>query len=108
MKDMLRQAAEKGVNLGAKFIDLRLETAWVEGVAAEDGQPKEAGTSLRKGVGVRALAGGSWGFAAADLEDPVKLDAIVGVVERAVKLARGTKATSKTMELAPTKAVEDN
>jgi TldD protein len=95
-----------GVQLGAKYIDLRMEYYASEVVEAEDGKPKEAASSTECGVGVRALAGGSWGFSAARVEGENPGKTVKKVVEEAVKLAKAVK-TSKTVNLAPTKIVRD-
>lgn len=97
---------EFGMKRGASYIDLRLESCLSESVSAEDGEPKEAASSLEQGIGVRALAGGSWGFSAERLEKGDEILIIRRVIEEAVSLAKATKR-SKKVELAPAKITRD-
>ena len=92
--------------LGVNYLDLRLESISSESVGAEDGKPKEVSYSLEQGVGVRALAGGAWGFAAARIEQENQAKAISQVVQEAAKLALALQ-DSQGVRLAPTKIVRD-
>lgn len=91
MEDLLRQAIRKGGNLGAKFLDVRVERGPSTSITAEDGNVKELTRSATFGAGVRALAGGSWGFAAVTLDEKSPSRALRGAVERAVRLARANR-----------------
>lgn len=94
-----------GIQRGASYLDLRFESYTSESISAEDGKPKEVSYSVEHGIGVRALAGGSWGFSAARLEDSNE-EIIKRVVEEAVSLAKAVKSSTK-IDLAPTKTVRD-
>ena len=107
MIDVIAKALERGLELGANYVDIRMERHQAESVMAEDGKPKDASFSVEEGVGVRALAGGSWGFSATTLKEGAERENIFKVVDDAVKLARMVKASSKKIELAEVKAVED-
>jgi TldD protein len=95
-----------GTRIGASYIDLRLESYASESVGAEDGKPKEAVHSVEQGVGVRALAGGAWGFSGARLEKEGEGTVIRKVVEEAVSLAKAVRFSSK-VELAPVKIARE-
>ncbi len=97
---------ERGMRLGAHYIDLRFESFSLELVGAEDGKPKETGYSFEQGVGVRALAGGAWGFSASRVEQENRSETIVRVVWEAVKLAL-TLRDSQPVRLAPAKVARD-
>jgi len=88
------------------YLDLRFESISSESVGAEDGKPKEVSHSTEQGVGVRALAGGAWGFAAAQIERENQARAISQVVKEAAKLALALKG-SQAVRLAPTKIVRE-
>jgi predicted Zn-dependent protease len=93
---------DKALNLGAAYVDIRLEKYESESVSAEDGKPMEATYSSDRGVGVRALAGGSWGFSASPVEGNEE-EVIMMNVEKAVKLAKAVRSSSKDVELAEVK-----
>ncbi|MBI4361728.1 MAG: TldD/PmbA family protein [Euryarchaeota archaeon] len=104
--DRLRPLLDPGLQGGARYLDLRLEEGASHSVSGEDGRLRDASTSRTRGVGVRALAGGGWGFAAATLSprgDPRA--AVGGAVERAVRMARAN--TGPPVELAPARPRED-
>ena len=104
---VLSKFVEKGLQLGALYLDIRLEKHQRESIVAEDGEAKEASNSVEYGVGVRALAGGSWGFAASKLQKGMENRVITLVVEDAVKLARAIKDSSQKIELAKVNVVRD-
>ncbi len=106
MADDLRRFVEQGMRLGVNYLDLRFESISSESVGAEDGKPKEVSYSTEQGVGVRALAGGAWGFAAAQIEQENQAKAISQVVQEAAKLALALQG-SQAVRLAPTKIVRE-
>ncbi|MFH1328249.1 MAG: TldD/PmbA family protein [Candidatus Bathyarchaeota archaeon] len=107
MKEILAKGIDKGIELGGSFIDVRVEKVTSEGVGAEDGDPKDAEYSTEWRVGARALAGGSWGFAASILEEKRFDDVIFNVIEEAVKLAKAVRSSSRRIELAEIRPIED-
>jgi TldD protein len=107
VRDILSEAIEEGLKFGGNFIDIRLEDATFEGVEAEDGQPKESSFAVERGVGARALAGGSWGFSASRLVEGYEAETIRDTVLRAVKLAKAVKPTSQPEELAEARCVQE-
>ena len=107
MVNTLSKFIEMGLNLGAKYLDIRLEEYRTESATAEDGEPREASYSIERGVGVRALAGGSWGFSACRLQEGTEEETVLRVVGDAVKLAKAVRTASKKVELAEVKPVRD-
>jgi len=96
---------DKAQGLGASYADVRAESFSSEGAYSENGAIKSlfrgAGTSL----GIRALAGGTWGFASTDI--PSRKELRRGAMEclgRAVRAARAT-ACFEPVELAPVSPV---
>ena len=107
MIDTIKKSLNRGLELGATYVDVRMERNQMESVMAEDGKPKDASFSSEQGIGARALAGGSWGFSALRLKEGAEGETIFKVVEDAVKLAKAVKVSSKKVELAEVKPVED-
>lgn len=80
---------------GARYADLRIETGFSEAAVAENGEIKTLLLAEGTTVGVRALAGGTWGFRAADVDAPTA-EALRKAVQRCVEGAvAAAKATSR-------------
>jgi len=96
---------EKAATAGATYADVRAETFTADGASAENGTEKSlfrgGGTSL----GIRALAGGTWGFASTDICSRSGLRAgAAECLERAVSAARA-QSRFEPVALAPVKPV---
>lgn len=103
MEDLIRSAIARGTELGAKFLDVRVERGPSTSLTAEDGNVKELTRSTTFGAGVRALAGGSWGFSSLPLEERNPARGLRLAVERAVRLAKANRRDR--VRLAETRAV---
>jgi TldD protein len=97
---------EFGRKRGLSYIDIRVESYESESVGAEDGKPREAAHSTERGVGVRALAGGSWGFSASVLKEGDEAATIRRVVDEAGAMARAVESSAR-VKLAPIRAARD-
>ena len=94
---LLTRAMDLAQKLGAKYADVRVETYVSEGAQAESGVCKSVAKGAGTSVGVRALAGGSWGFASMDLPDE---HGFKGVLDDCIARAvRHAKAQSKFPEV---------
>ncbi|MBS3052723.1 MAG: TldD/PmbA family protein [Candidatus Aenigmarchaeota archaeon] len=103
MKEVLLRALDHGKKFGARYVDIRYEDGISTGVSSTDGKIHESGVSVEKGIGVRALVSGGWGFCAMPISG--ENINILKAVENAVKLA---KANDKTkIRLAEVKIIED-
>ncbi|RLI49311.1 MAG: TldD/PmbA family protein [Candidatus Thorarchaeota archaeon] len=103
MFDELERAIEPGLELGASYVELRGETGFIEYIQMDDGRITALTQRLERGVAVRALVDGAWGFVStgdlARLEDAVR---------DACRMARAAAPTRKEpIELAETKTRED-
>ena len=92
-RDLLKGAMELAPELGAKYADVRAETYVSEMAQAENGVVKNVAKGAGTTLGVRALAGGTWGFASMDVADE---DGLKGVIDdctaRAVRHAKAQAA----------------
>ncbi|HEY5348112.1 MAG TPA: TldD/PmbA family protein, partial [Candidatus Lustribacter sp.] len=77
---------------GAAYADVRFERTRSERIAVRNGDVVELGDTHGVGFGLRALAGGAWGFVACASFDDAALDAAAA---RAVALARAGAAASR-------------
>lgn len=74
------------MRLGASYADARLELHQREDLQVRDGVVRQATFRRDRGLGLRVLVNGAWGFAA--ISQPARHDAVV-LARRAVDIARG-------------------
>lgn len=78
-------AVEEAVRLGASFADARFEFRQTEDIVTRNGVLHQATVRTERGLGVRALVRGAWGFVA--IGEPTRHDVAIAA-KRAVDLAR--------------------
>ena len=78
-------AVEEAIRLGASYADARFEFRQHEDVITKNGALAQASLSTERGVGVRALVRGAWGFSA--VSEPTRHDVALAA-RRAVEFAR--------------------
>jgi TldD protein len=99
MDDLATAAVEGALDAGARYADARAMESRSEVVAARDGAIEAVHRDERFGVGVRALIGSSWGFAALPDTDPAAARA---AGRRAAAIARASALVGgPPLELAP-------
>jgi TldD protein len=102
--DVLEKAAETGRNLGATYVELRGESGFVEYIQMEDGRVKALTQRIEKGVAIRVLAEGAWGFVSTG-----NIDTLDKAVTDAFSMANAAAATRKEpISLADVNAYEEN
>ncbi len=87
MERLAKAAIERGLALGASYVDARVERIASETLVVRNDRLNEVSAREEFGLAVRALVGGAFGFAAA----PLSLDdagAARALADRAVALAR--------------------
>ena len=99
--DRIGASMDRAASLGATYADVRVEAVEQEGASAENGIIKTLAAASGTSLGVRALAGGGWGFASFNVPEASLLgDRLDEAVERAVRQARAT-ARFEEVRLAP-------
>jgi len=94
-------------NLGAKYADIRITTQTSEGTMAENGNIKRVAVDDSTQVGIRALAGGTWGFHSLEISNPSDLEeGLSKCARKAVKAAKAAKKNRK-IELADVEPVQE-
>lgn len=78
-------AVEEAIRLGASFADARFEYRQQEDILTRNGLLHQATVRTERGLGVRALVRGAWGFVA--IGEPTRHDVAVAA-RRAVDMAR--------------------
>jgi len=101
--EILETALESGRNLGATYIELRGESGFVEYLQMEDGRVNALAQRLERGVAIRVLADGAWGFVSTG-----DIDSLDTAVENAYKMAKAAAKTRREpIELAEVKSHEE-
>jgi TldD protein len=102
MADVALNAAK---SKGATYADVRIGRYLSQVVATREARVDNIANSESYGMGVRVIAGGSWGFAATNNLDDVS---IAKAAEMAVSIAKGnSKLMTEPVRLAPQKGYGD-
>ena len=100
-KQMADVALNAAKGKGASYADVRIGRYLNQVVATRETRVENISNSESYGLGVRVLAGGSWGFAATNKLDN---DSIAKAAEMAVAIAKGNaKLMSEPVQLAAQK-----
>ncbi len=99
MERLTRSAVEAAVSAGASYADARVIETRIERALVKNGATEALVAGVDRGLGVRVIADGAWGFAGTcELAEPAIRDA----ARRAVDLARAAAPTiDEPVRLAP-------
>lgn len=92
MRDFVANALEAARSAGATYADARVVETRHEGISVRTGRVEGVETGESRGIGVRVIAEGAWGFSATSDLSP---DGIRAAAREAVALARAS-ATTRT------------
>jgi TldD protein len=99
MKDSARNALDAAVRRGAAYADVRMLDSAREDLVVKNGQVSGLEQSESRGLGVRVLVNGGWGYAATDL---LTHDGLERCAERAVEIGRASATVLRdAVRLAP-------
>ncbi len=106
MESLCMAAIEAAAAAGASYADARCIDQRTEEARVKNGSTEKLGSGRSRGIGVRVIANGAWGFAGtADLSDA----GIRSVARRAVDLARAAATTVEDpVRLAEVEPVTDS
>jgi len=105
-EDLALFAIDYARKLGAEYTDARLETHYNELVLVSNGKAERAIINQKRGIGVRTLVKGAWGFQSTT---NLTQDGMKNVVNTAFKIARASsKHVPNPVKLAPTRAYRDS
>ncbi len=103
MFDLLEKAIDHSSDLGASYIEVRGESGFIEYIQMDDGRITALTQRIERGVAIRALVDGAWGFVTTG-----DLDNLDNAVSDAVSIARAAAPSrQEPIELAEAKAYED-
>jgi TldD protein len=92
MKDLAQWALDTVLAHGATYADVRVVDIRQRYLSTKNGQAAQVRESQSCGLGVRAIAGGAWGFAATDNLTRESIDQTAG---QAVEIARASALVKK-------------
>src|SRR5499425_1485366 len=104
-KDLVMIALDAVQSAGAAYADVRITRGNRESIAARERQITGVSKSETYGIGIRALVGGSWGFAATR---DLRRDSVVKTAREAASIAAANnKINPVKTNLSPVKRVPD-
>ena len=105
MKDVLTKPIDRAVRFGAEYAEAREETLFKTMLTMKEGRVEAAKQGVEKGVALRVLVNGAWGFASVGSVDG---EILTTAVLDACKMAKAASLRLKNpIKLAKTPIVED-
>lgn len=104
MKDLLRDVMDYLKSQGAEYADARYEEHHLENITVENANLKSLSYDLDRGIGIRVLYKGGWGFAATD---KLGKDHIISAAKLALEIAKESSLRSNGIELSKEKPHKD-
>lgn len=102
---LIEQAIEAVKDAGASYGDARISRHWFESITTREKQITGVSSTDSYGIGIRALVGGSWGFAATRI---LTTDAVAETAKEAVKIAKiNNRIAPSEVTLAPIDVVRE-
>ncbi len=99
MEDLATQALDTAVAAGADYADVRAVVDETESVTVQDQRVEGVARETSRGVGIRVLVDGAWGFAGTARMDPASID---HAAAQAVAIARASATARRNrVVLAP-------
>ncbi|MCS7141923.1 MAG: TldD/PmbA family protein [Candidatus Nitrosocaldus sp.] len=108
-EDLASTAIRHAVALGAGYADVRYEYRESRWLLLEDARVEHVAYSRERGMGIRVLVNGAWGFYA--ISEPSSRDEVRDGVDKACRLARGASSRLKDRDrvrLADARAYRDD
>lgn len=90
MKDLLARAIDTAMVRGASYADARFVETEVEVVSVKNGRVEAVTSEHNRGIGLRVIADGAWGFASTSRLGTSEMDGIAAV---AVRIAKASSST---------------
>ena len=101
--DVLEKAIEKSRDLGASYIEARGESGFIEYIQMDDSRINALTQRIERGVAIRALVDGAWGFVTTG-----DIDNLDKAVSDAISMAKAAAPSRREpIELAEVKTYED-
>lgn len=92
MDDLAVMALDEAAAAGASYADVRAVTEEIETLTVQDQRVDAVGSDTSRGIGVRVIVDGAWGFAGTARLDPAE---VAAAARHAVAIARAGAATRR-------------
>ncbi|MEO9276513.1 MAG: TldD/PmbA family protein [Nitrososphaera sp.] len=107
MEDCAGKVIQFALDNGAQYCDVREESVCRNGFLIENGEIQHSISESDKGIGIRILADGAWGFCS--MSEPISIDDLRAKVIRSVKTALYFSTFKKQkVNLAETRSFKEN
>jgi len=104
MEDVLAKLVDEARGLGASYSEARFQEVVTTALTVENGLLKTYESDRLRGIGVRVLLGGSWGYCSSS---DIELSQLKKIVRRAIKIARTSRKRSLEAKVGTQKTIQD-
>jgi TldD protein len=106
LQDLFQRVLEKAQSLGASYADVRLVDRQKQPIIIKNGKIDSISSTESKGVGIRVMVNGAWGFSAC--AEITEKD-LFATVEKAIATAKASaRVQAKPIDLKPIEGIKDN
>lgn len=107
LQDLAEQAVRFALEKGAKYCDVRAESTTIKGFLLENGQVEHYVDKYERGIGIRVLSDGAWGFYS--VSEPKSMDDLRdGIIDAIGSAAYYSQKKKQKVNLAETKIYVDS
>ncbi|RLF13379.1 MAG: TldD/PmbA family protein [Thermoprotei archaeon] len=105
IKDLIEKGIEYAIKKGADFVEIRYQEAQSTNIVVRKGAVEASSLSTIRGIGVRVLVNGSWGYASLD---EISWQLLERAISNAYRMARASsKLRKRKIRLAYVKPAKD-
>lgn len=104
MEDVLAKLTDEARRLGASYSEVRFQEVVTTAVTVENGLLKAFESDKLRGIGVRVLLGGSWGYSSSS---DMELSQLKKALRQAIKIARSSQKRSLEAKVGTQRTVQD-
>jgi len=104
MEDVLVKLVDEARRLGASYSEARFQEVGTSAITVENGLLKTYESDSLRGVGVRVLLGGSWGYCSSS---ELGLSRLKKIVRQAIRIARSSKKRGLEAKVGTQRTIRD-
>lgn len=104
MKDLLEWIVNTGREKGANYVEARYQKFFSTRIEVRDGKVISATPGIERGVAIRSLVKGGWGFSTTN---NITKEGLLKALENSIKIAKQASIDTKPIQLAPAPIVID-
>jgi len=104
MEDVLAKLVEEARRLGASYSEARFQEVVTTAITFENGLLKTYESDRLRGIGVRVLLGGAWGYSSSS---DMELSRLKKTIRQAIKIARSSQKRSLEVNVGTQRTIQD-